>query len=75
MAIILTQIKYCYKMSNFCPSSISYLTYCVTTNVVRFDNEVYRDFSQDFQILFPPEQLTMKEKNMKKTFKKTINSC
>ena len=27
-----SKIKYCYKMSNFYPSSISYLTYCVTTN-------------------------------------------
>ena len=34
MAIVLTKIKYCYKMSNFYPASISYLTYCVTTNVV-----------------------------------------
>ena len=35
MAIILTDIKYCYKMSNFYPSSISYLSYCVTTNVIK----------------------------------------
>ena len=32
--IILTKIKYCYKMSNFYPSSISCLTYCVITNRV-----------------------------------------
>ena len=31
MAIILTKINYCYKMSNFYPSDISYLNYCVTT--------------------------------------------
>ena len=31
MAIILTKIKYCYKMSNFYPLGISYLNYRLTT--------------------------------------------
>ena len=35
IAIILTKIRYCYKMSNIYPSSISYLTYCVTANVIK----------------------------------------
>ena len=42
MTIILIKIKYCYKLSNFCPSNISYLTFtgevfhiCVTTNVIK----------------------------------------
>ena len=35
MAKILTKIKYCYKMSNFYPSSISSLAYCITTNVIK----------------------------------------
>ena len=60
MAIILTKIKYSYKMNNFYPSSISYLTYCVTTNLIRFGNAVCLDFSQDFQILFPPGKLKKK---------------
>ena len=29
------KIKYCYKMSNFYPSSVSYLTYCLTINVIK----------------------------------------
>ena len=49
MVMVLIKIKYCYRMNNFYPSSISfeycykmnnfyasgisYLTYCVTTNV------------------------------------------
>ena len=35
MAIILTKVKYCYKMSNFYPLSISYLTYHVSTNLIK----------------------------------------
>ena len=35
MAIILTKIKHCYEVSNFYPSGISYLTYCVTINVTK----------------------------------------
>ena len=35
MAMILTKIKYCYKISSFYHSSISYLTYCVTANVIK----------------------------------------
>ena len=35
MAISLTKIKYCYKMSSFYPSGISYVTYCATANVVK----------------------------------------
>ena len=35
MVVILTKIKYCYKMRNFCPSGISYLNYCVTANVIK----------------------------------------
>ena len=38
-------------MSNLYPSGISCLTYCVTTDV---GNAIWLDFSQDFQILFPP---------------------
>ena len=57
-----------YKMSNFYPSSISYLTYCVTTNVISFDNAICLDFSQDLQILFPLGQF--KKKPWKKLFLK-----
>ena len=32
--MILTNVKYCYKMDNFYPFSISYLTCCVTTTVL-----------------------------------------
>ena len=35
MAIIFKKIKDCYKMSNYYPSGISYLTYCLTTNVIK----------------------------------------
>ena len=45
MVIILTKIRYCYKMSNL----------------------ICLDFSQDFQILFPPGQFKRKHE---KTFKK-----
>ena len=43
-------------MSNFYPSGVSYLTCCVTTNVIRFGDVICQDFSQYFQILFPPGQ-------------------
>ena len=45
MAIILTKIKYCYKMSNL----------------------ICLDFSQDFQVLFPPGKF--KKKHEKNFFK------
>ena len=47
-------------MSNFYPSSISYLTYCVPTNVISFDNAICLDFSQDLQIIFPLGQFKKK---------------
>ena len=52
MAIILAKIKYFYKMSNFYPSGISHLTYCVTTKKIKIWQCNLLDFSQDFQILF-----------------------
>ena len=48
--------KVFYKMSNIYASSISYLTYYVNTNVFKVLQCSFRDFSQDFQILFPPGQ-------------------
>ena len=60
MAMILTKIKYCHKMSNFYLPSISHLTYCVPTNVIRLDNEICLGFSEDFQMLFPPGQFKKK---------------
>ena len=57
-------------MSNFCPSSTSYLTYCITTNF-RIGNAICQDFSQAFQILLPPGQF--KKNYEKNLFLKKMN--
>ena len=69
MAIILTKIKYCYKMMNFSLSRISYLTYCVTTNIMEVWHAIYLDSSQHLQIVFPPGLFKKNhEKNSVKKF-------
>ena len=48
-------------MNNVYPLSVSYLTYCVTTNVIKFGNAICLNFSQDAKILFPPGQYFLKK--------------
>ena len=59
-------------MNNFYPLSVSYLTYCVTTNVIKFGNAICLNFSQDAKILFPPGQYFLK-KQWITSKSKTIN--
>ena len=54
-------------MNNFYPLGISYLTYCVTTNVIKFGNAICLNFSPDVKILFPPGRLKKKNMNNFKT--------
>ena len=69
MAIILTKIKYCSKTSNFYRSSISYLTYCVTANVMKVWQCNLPGFFLRFSILYPPGLFKKNhEKNSEKMF-------
>ena len=54
MAIILTKIKYCYKMSNFYSLGICIWITVLLLMYSSFGNGIYLDSSQIFKILFPP---------------------
>ena len=64
MAIILTKINYCYKMSNFYPSDISYLNYCVTAK-----SRLVMQFAWIFLKIFKYYFL---QSNPRKTMEKTF---
>ena len=58
-------------MNNSNLSSISYLTYCITNNVIiRFGNTTCLDFSREVQILFPLGQF--KKNYEKKLYEKKL---
>ena len=73
MAIVLTKLRYCYKMSNFSPSGISCLTCSVTTNVIKVSYCNLSGFFSRFSNRFLLGQFKKKhEKNFLK--KKTIHN-
>ena len=66
MAMVLREIKYCYKMSNFHASGISYLTYCVTNQGLLM--QLAWIFLKIYKYYFLQGNL---RKTMKKNFSKT----
>ena len=66
MPIILTKAKDCCKMSNFYPSSIPYLTHCVTNSVIKAWKCNLPEFSSRF--LNTSSSRPILKKNMEKNF-------